>query len=171
MQIDEFCRNFKAKNDDRFELGNTRIGVNSGVAVVGNFGGEQRFDYTAYGDVINTAARIESANQYLGTTICISESTTKRCGEHEFRPVADLTVKGKSESLMVYEPLTKDSDVRCYLDEYCEIFAKLQNKQPNALRLLKELNDDYPHDMVIKVLLDNIVELNSISVKRVLSEK
>lgn len=171
LKIDEFCRQFKINNSNKFKFGDTRIGVSSGLAVVGNFGGEQRFDYTAYGDVINTAARIESANQYLGTTISISELTKNLCEEHEFRPIADLTVKGKSGSLMVYEPLTQGSEVSSYLDRYCDVFADLKHKKSNAVLQLKELNNDYPQDMVIKVLLDHVIESNSISVERVLSEK
>ena len=53
-------------------LGATRIGVHAGPAMVGNFGGSRFFDYTAYGDTINTAARLETANKHLGTRICVS---------------------------------------------------------------------------------------------------
>jgi len=48
-------------------FGTTRIGVHAGPAWVGNFGGSRFFDYTAYGDTINTAARLEAANKVLGT--------------------------------------------------------------------------------------------------------
>ena len=53
-------------------LGATRIGVHAGPAIVGNFGGGRFFDYTAYGDTINIAARLEAANKQLGTRICVS---------------------------------------------------------------------------------------------------
>ena len=53
-------------------FGVTRIGVHAGPALVGNFGGSRFFDYTAYGDTINTAARLEAANKFLGTRICVS---------------------------------------------------------------------------------------------------
>ena len=55
-------------------LGATRIGVHAGPAMVGNFGGGRFFDYTAYGDTINIAARLEAANKQLGTRICVSAS-------------------------------------------------------------------------------------------------
>ena len=55
-------------------LGATRIGVHAGPAIVGNFGGGRFFDYTAYGDTINIAARLEAANKQLGTRICVSAS-------------------------------------------------------------------------------------------------
>ena len=171
LQIDRFCQQFRAENSHEFKFGETRIGVNSGAAVVGNFGGEQRFDYTAYGDTINTAARLESANQYLGTTICIADSTKNLCVDRVFRPVADITVKGRSESLMVYEPLAHSSAEHDYLEEYCEIFFGLQNQSVTANDELKKLAKEFPNDKVIKNLLDNIRQSNVISVKRILSEK
>ena len=54
------------------QLGVTRIGAHAGPAIVGNFGGGRFFDYTAYGDTINVAARLENANKQLGTRICVS---------------------------------------------------------------------------------------------------
>jgi len=68
-------------------FGVTRIGVHMGSAVVGNFGGDTFFDYTAHGDVINTAARLESANKYLGTTACASRDTKSECKGVAFRPI------------------------------------------------------------------------------------
>src|SRR3979411_2321166 len=53
-------------------FGTTRIGVHAGPAWVGNFGGSRFFDYTAYGDTINTAARLETANKFLRTRSCVS---------------------------------------------------------------------------------------------------
>ena len=58
-------------------LGATRIGVHAGPAIVGNFGGSRFFDYTAYGDTINIAARLEAANKQLGTRICVSASAAR----------------------------------------------------------------------------------------------
>ena len=52
-----------------------RIGVNSGAAVVGNMGSEERFDYTAMGDTVNLAARLEGVNKLYGTKILVSEAT------------------------------------------------------------------------------------------------
>ncbi len=73
LAIDTFAQSFASeKNAHGIAIGITRIGVNSGPAIVGNVGGETFFHYTAYGDAINTAARLESANKLLGTRICIS---------------------------------------------------------------------------------------------------
>lgn len=85
-------------------FGGTRIGVNAGLAIVGNFGGALRFlDYTAHGDVINTASRLEGANKLLGTRICVSEAVVERCTGFVGRPAATLLLKGKTQPVRVFE--------------------------------------------------------------------
>src|SRR3977135_3907807 len=65
----QFCERWKAQG---VKFGTTRVGVHAGPAMVGNFGGNRFFDYTAYGDIINTASRLQDANKILGTRICVS---------------------------------------------------------------------------------------------------
>ena len=57
--------------DRGIEIGVTRIGLHAGPAMAGNCGGDRLFDYTAYGDTINTAARLEKANKQLDTRVCV----------------------------------------------------------------------------------------------------
>ena len=90
-------------------LGITRIGINTGAAVIGNFGGELFFDYTAHGDAINVAARLESANKMLRTRICVSASTAAEIPGFMGRPVGDLVLKGREAALMAYEPLSAEA--------------------------------------------------------------
>ena len=87
-------------------LGVTRIGVHAGPAIVGNFGGGRFFDYTAYGDTINVAARLEAANKQLGTRICVSATLAAKVEEFRGRPVGDLILRGKTEALRAFEPLS-----------------------------------------------------------------
>ena len=61
-------------------VGRTRVGVHWGEAVVGNFGGERRIQYTALGDSMNTASRLESANKQLDTSILVSGEAASRSG-------------------------------------------------------------------------------------------
>ena len=77
-------------------FGVTRIGVHAGPALVGNFGGSRFFDYTAYGDTINTAARLEAANKFLGTRICVSAAVADATEKFQGRPVGDLMLRGRS---------------------------------------------------------------------------
>src|ERR1700712_3851590 len=70
-------------------FGITRIGVHAGPAMVGNFGGNRFFDYTAYGDTINIAARLEGANKFLGTRICVSAAVGEAAKDFRGRPGGD----------------------------------------------------------------------------------
>jgi len=130
-------------------LGRTRIGINTGECVVGNFGGSSRFDYTAHGDAINTAARLEGANKHLGTSICISESTAARCGGAlRLRPIGRLQLKGKRESIAVFEPLDSDGH-EAAADGYAQAYASLAGQRPEAAEQFRELAARFPDDALI----------------------
>jgi adenylate cyclase len=76
------------------------IGVNTGEAVVGNMGSDTRFDYSAIGDAVNTAARLESATKEAGVDLLIGESTRRKVPEATF--CKKMYVKGKKNALKVY---------------------------------------------------------------------
>ena len=77
------------------------IGVNTGDAVIGNMGSEQRFDYTAIGDAVNTGARLESATKQEGVDLLVGETTANRC-KYDLHLVSEIKVKGKEQALQVY---------------------------------------------------------------------
>src|ERR1700676_16797 len=107
-------------------FGATRIGVHAGPALVGNFGGSRFFDYTAYGDTINTTARLETANKFLGTRICASAAVAQAAENFKGRPVGDLMLRGRSEPLRAYEPLPAATFEKPLTTQYSEAFAKLE---------------------------------------------
>jgi len=79
------------------------IGINSGEALVGNMGSDQRFDYSVIGDSVNLAARLESASKTLGHTLIVGEATKKVIDDKfPFEFVDSITVKGKTEPVNVY---------------------------------------------------------------------
>src|SRR3982074_1610575 len=119
----EFRERWKSKG---VNFGITRIGVHAGPAMVGNFGGNRFFDYTAYGDTINIAARLEGANKFLGTRICVSATVAEGTENFRGRPVGDLMLRGRSEPLRAYEPLSAATFEGPATTQYSEAFAKLE---------------------------------------------
>ena len=86
-------------------FGRTRIGLHYGPVVVGNFGGERRIQYTALGDAMNTAARLEGANKYLRSEILVSAEVTRRAPGFTYRPLGWITLSGVGEPVEVLEPV------------------------------------------------------------------
>jgi adenylate cyclase/guanylate cyclase len=83
-----------------------RIGINSGEALVGNFGSQRRFNYSVMSDAVNLASRLEGANKFYGTTIIASETTVALAGEDfAWRELDAIRVKGRNQALKIYELL------------------------------------------------------------------
>ncbi len=95
--------NWKKQGKPALEV---RIGLNTGVMIVGNMGGRDRFDYTVIGDSVNLASRLEGANKQYGSSIMISDFTYQHVKEHvAVRELDLIQVKGKTEPVKVWELL------------------------------------------------------------------
>jgi adenylate cyclase len=127
-------------------FGTTRIGVHAGPALVGNFGGSRFFDYTAYGDTINTAARLEAANKFLGTRLCVSATVANAAERFQGRPVGDLVLRGRSEPLRAYEPLPAATFAGTATAQYSEAFAKLEAGDAAAMPAFAALVGSHAED-------------------------
>ena len=140
---EEFRARWKAKG---VSFGLTRIGVHAGPALVGNFGGQRFFDYTAYGDTINTAARLETANKFLGTRICASIAVAEAAKGFQGRPVGDLMLRGRSEPLRAFEPLPASKFESPVTAQYKEAFAKLEAGDAGAMPAFAALVGQHADD-------------------------
>jgi adenylate cyclase len=91
----------------------TRVGVESGELLLGNFGPEQRVGYRAIGDIVNTASRLEGLNKILGTRVLVSAATLAGTSELAARDLGAFLLRGKSTPLRVLELLEAGEAARC----------------------------------------------------------
>ncbi|MGF1640288.1 MAG: CHASE2 domain-containing protein [Rhodospirillales bacterium] len=152
LALDAFGADFAARQQaEGVRFGTTRIGVHTGPAVVGNFGGERFFDYTAHGDTVNTAARLEGANKFLGSRICASGSTVRGCRDIPFRPIAVVILYGKREPLEIYEPLSDGVLTRTDVAKYLAAYALMREHDPLAGDAFRALVDAHPDDPIARL--------------------
>ena len=135
-------------------LGVTRVGLHSGDAIVGNFGGEDRIQYTALGDSMNTAARLEGANKYLKTTVLVSETVVARSTLDIFRPIGRIAVSGRSTPLALYEPMPDmAADERRAL---VDIYRRFDAGDRHALDDMRDYARAHPDDRATANLIDRL---------------
>lgn len=157
LEMQRFAHAFAAEQQQRgAPLGQTRIGVHSGEVIVGNFGGKTMFDYRALGDAVNTASRLEGANKYLGTRVCVSEATLAGCNSARVRCVARLLPQGKTQPLRVFQPLHDGLDGPSdpsALQAYAEAYAAMAAGRPEALAAFEALALIQPDDPLVRLHL------------------
>lgn len=135
-------------------IGCTRVGLHVGEAIVGNFGGEGRIQYTALGDSMNLAARLESANKQLKTTALVSEPVVRRATTGLFRPMGRISVRGRATPIMVYEPVKKDSEQD--VTRLTALVSRFDQGDTQALEELEIFSAERPRDAALACLVQRL---------------
>ncbi len=131
-------------------IGRTRVGLHFGEVIVGNFGGEGRIQYTALGDAMNTAARLEGANKQLGTSVLISRDAAERSGLTGFRALGTVELRGRATPVDIVEPSDADPEALVQFDSWA---TAARRGDDAALVELRRLSDLHPNDAPLRNLV------------------
>lgn len=136
-----------------------RIGVHSGPAIVGNMGSEERFDYTALGDTVNLAARLEGVNKIYGTRILLSAATAgDLAGSVSLRPVDRVRVKGKEQPVDIFTPC---ADTSLISQTESAMAAYREGNWAQAKAQWQTISQEHPGDALAAVFLQRIAEFEN----------
>jgi adenylate cyclase len=137
-------------------LGRTRIGIETGAAIVGDVGIQSKLDYTAHGDAVNMAARLQAINKVLGSEICVGPGAAARCDASVLRPLGRLAIRGREEPIAVFEPWPSDAPHR-WREAYLAAYAMFERDVAGAVVLLEKLIAERPADSAMRALAGRLL--------------
>src|SRR6266702_171155 len=153
-RIGELHAQWKIEGMPKLDIG---IGLNTGVASVGNMGSALRYGYTALGDTVNLSSRLEGLNKEYGTHILVNETTYEgaREGGFLFRELDLIRVKGKLQPVRIYELMARRADasangaagIEARLAKFAEARALYQSRRwADAQAMFQQVLENWPDD-------------------------
>jgi adenylate cyclase len=154
-----FRREVAAMDPDLPKIGKTRVGLHFGEAVIGNFGGATRIQYTALGDSMNTAARLEAANKALDSSVMASREFAAASALDWWRPMGRVVLRGRASPVDLLEPAPDFPEAdRAVLAEACAV--ALAGDREAAVRLAQDVAGRHPDDSALRNLVKRMQEMN-----------
>lgn len=145
-------------DDSLPKIGKTRVGLHYGEAVIGNFGGETRIQYTALGDSMNTAARLEAANKPLESSVSASREFIERSAPDWWVPMGRIVLRGRAQPVDIYQPMPDfPPDHRAKLIEAAQLS---ESKHDVAIQLIDEVAAMHPENPALRNYCSRIRNLN-----------
>ncbi len=141
-------------------FGRTRIGIETGIAIVGDIGIRSKLDYTAHGDSINSAARLEALNKRYGSTICVGPFAAARCTSTLFRPLGVTRLRGLDVPVEVFEPWPPETR-SSWRERYLTAYRSIESDKSGAATLFEALAAEAPDDPVPRLLAVELREILS----------
>jgi class 3 adenylate cyclase len=156
--LDAYAEAFRQRQQaDDIPFGRTRIGVHTGPVFVGNVGSDSvKMKYSALGDVVNTASRLEGLNKFFDTRVIVSGDSLARCEETRVRPLGRFVLKGRQDAIDVYELIDEVRAESVEIRRYRDAYGLLDAGDPQAEAAFSALAADLPDDGCVALHLDRL---------------
>lgn len=155
---EKFREEVAAMDPDLPKIGKTRVGLHYGEAVIGNFGGETRIQYTALGDSMNTAARLEAANKSLSSNVSASREFIEKSNPDWWVPMGRIVLRGRAQPVDIFHPRPDLSE-----EERAKLVEAVQVSDNNpelTVQLVDEVLAGHPEDLALQNYSNRIRNLN-----------
>ena len=164
QEVNRLNETYRARNWPDMQVG---IGISTGIMSVGDMGSKLRLAYTVMGDSVNLGSRLESLTKSYGVGIIVSDATRKATSGIVFREIDLVRVKGRGESIAIFEPLGREGEMDPALSDelrlWHQVLKAYRSRQWDAAEAqLQELLQARPDRQLYRVYAERITQLRAI---------